>query len=45
MLACPSCYLKEGTMTIISLRRYYPHYPRDKFLEVPDEVTETLEEE
>ena len=31
-------------MTIISLRRYYPHYPRDKFLEVPDEVTETLEE-
>ena len=31
-------------MAIINLRRYYPHYPRDKFLEVPDEVAEALEE-
>ena len=36
--ACPFCYLKEVTMAIINLRRYYPHYPKDKFLEVPDEV-------
>ena len=31
-------------MAIINLRRYYPHYPKDKFLEVPDEVAEALEE-
>lgn len=42
--ACPSCYLKEVTMAIINLRRYYPHYPKDKFLEVPDEVATALEE-
>ena len=42
--ACPFCYLKEVTMTIINLRRYYPHYPKDKFLEVPDEVAAALEE-
>ena len=42
--ACPSCYLEEVAMAIINLRRYYPHYPKDKFLEVPDEVADTLEE-
>ena len=42
--ACPSCYLKEVTMAIINLRRYYPHYPKNKFLEVPDEVAAALEE-
>ena len=31
-------------MAIINLRRYYPHYPKDKFLEVPDEVAAALEE-
>ena len=31
-------------MTIINLRRYYPHYPKDKFIEVPDEVADALEE-
>ena len=31
-------------MAIINLRRYYPHYPKDKFLEVPDEVADALEE-
>lgn len=42
--ACPFCYLKEVTMAIINLRRYYPHYPIDQFLEVPDEVAAALEE-
>ena len=42
--ACPPCYLKEVAMAIINLRRYYPHYPKDKFLEVPDEVADALEE-
>lgn len=31
-------------MVIINLRRYYPHYPKDKFMEVPDEVAAALEE-
>lgn len=31
-------------MAIINLRRYYPHYPKNKFLEVPDEVADALEE-
>ena len=31
-------------MAIINLRRYYPHCPKDKFLEVPDEVAAALEE-
>lgn len=31
-------------MAIINLRRYYPHYPKDKFLEVSDEVATALEE-
>ena len=31
-------------MAIINLRRYYPHYPKDKFLEVPDEGADALEE-
>ena len=31
-------------MAIINLRRYYPHYPKDKFLDVPDEVADALEE-
>ena len=31
-------------MAIINLRRYYPHYLKDKFLEVPDEVADALEE-
>ena len=26
-------------MATINLRRYYPHYPKDKFMDVPDEVT------
>ena len=42
--ACPSCYLKEDTMTIINLKRYYPHYLKDKLIEVPDEVADALEE-
>ena len=25
-------------MAIITLRRYYPHYPKDKFIDVSDEV-------
>lgn len=24
-------------MAIINLRRYYPHYPKEKFMDVPDE--------
>ena len=31
-------------MAIINLRRYYPHYRKDKFVEVPDEVAAALEE-
>ena len=31
-------------MAVISLRRYYPHYPKDKFIEVPDDVADALEE-
>ena len=31
-------------MAIINLRRYYPHYPKNKFIEVPDEVADALEE-
>ena len=31
-------------MAIINLRRYYPHYPKDKFIEVPDNVADALEE-
>ncbi len=31
-------------MAIINLRRYYPHYPKDKFIDVPDEVAAALEE-
>ena len=31
-------------MAIINLRRYYPHYPKDKFIEVPDDVADALEE-
>ena len=31
-------------MAIINLRRYYPHYPKDKFVDVPDEVATALEE-
>lgn len=31
-------------MTVINLRRYYPHYPKDKFIEVSDEVVDALEE-
>lgn len=30
-------------MAIINLRRYYPHYPKDKFMDVPDEVAAALE--
>ena len=31
-------------MAVINLRRYYPHYPKDKFIEVPDDVADALEE-
>ena len=31
-------------MAIINLRHYYPHYPKDKFMDVPDEVAAALEE-
>ena len=31
-------------MAVINLRRYYPHYPKDKFIEVPDNVADALEE-
>ncbi len=31
-------------MAIINLKRYYPHYPKDKFIDVPDEVAAALEE-
>ena len=31
-------------MAVINLKRYYPHYPKDKFIEVPDEVADALEE-
>ncbi len=31
-------------MASINLRRYYPHYPKDKFIDVPDEVAAALEE-
>ena len=31
-------------MAIINLRRYYPHYPKDKIIEVPDDVADALEE-
>ena len=31
-------------MAVINLRRYYPHYPKDKFIEVPDDVAGELEE-
>ena len=31
-------------MAIINLKRYYPHYPKDKFVDVPDEVAAALEE-
>ena len=31
-------------MAIINLRRYYPHYSEDKFVDVPDEVAAVLEE-
>lgn len=27
-------------MAVINLRRYYPHYPKDKFIEVPDNVAD-----
>ena len=42
--ACPSRILQEVTMATINLRRYYPHYPKDKFIEVPDDVADALEE-
>lgn len=42
--ACPSCHFKEVAMAVINLRRYYPHYPKDKFIEVPDDVAGELEE-
>ena len=42
--ACPSRISQEVTMAIINLRRYYPHYPKDKFIEVPDDVADALEE-
>lgn len=35
---------REVAMAIINLRRYYPHYPKDKFIEVPDNVADALEE-
>ena len=31
-------------MAVINLRRYYPHYPKDKFIEVPDDVAGELKE-
>lgn len=31
-------------MAIINLRRYYPHYPKDKLIDVPDGVAAALEE-
>lgn len=31
-------------MASINLRRYYPHYTKDKFIDVPDEVAAVLEE-
>ena len=31
-------------MAIINLRRYYPHYPKDKFIDVSDEVAAALDE-
>jgi hypothetical protein len=31
-------------MAIINLKRYYPNYPKDKFLDVSDEVADALEE-
>jgi len=31
-------------MAIINLRRYYPHYPKDKFIDVLDEIAVALEE-
>lgn len=31
-------------MASINLRRYYPHCPKDKFIDVPDEVAAALEE-
>lgn len=31
-------------MAVINLRRYYPHYPKDNFIEVPDDVADALEE-
>ncbi len=31
-------------MAVINLRRYYPHYPKDKFIDVPDDVADELEE-
>ena len=31
-------------MAIINLRRYYPHYSEDKFVDVPDKVAAVLEE-
>ena len=42
--ACPPRYFKEVTMATINLRHYYPHYPKDKFIDVPDEVPDALEE-
>ena len=42
--ACPSRILQEVAMAVINLRRYYPHYPKDKFIEVPDNVADALEE-
>ena len=31
-------------MAIINLRRYYPHYSKDKFIDVSDEVAAALDE-
>ena len=31
-------------MAIINLRRYYPHYLKDKFIDVSDEVAAALDE-
>ena len=31
-------------MATINLRRYYPHYPKDKFIDVSDEVAAALDE-
>ena len=31
-------------MAAINLRRYYPHYPKDEFINVSDEVAAALDE-